>query len=889
MRAEFATAFVLLGAVVCGQAPLRLLDGAFADVAPEAFGDFDGDGDIDAVSASTVFVNEGTGVFTPVAAPTLAAPLSVSTVLAADFNGDGLADLLRTDYPIAVRISLNLGGFAFADVLGLPPIPFGLALAAADVGDVDQDGDLDLMLAWRPTIGPNGSIAAAGTAVLWSNVGGVPAVPAAPAQFPSIAVPSGRAFLRDLDLDGDLDALFAGTNVNGLAPSVAVLTNAGGGTFVAGAAPAGAPIDLRHVELGDFDGDGRPDLFGIGTFGAASRFAVFPNSAAGFQAPTLGPVAPFALSVLRQAAAAVDADGDGNDELLVRGLLYDVVAGVVGPVLQDTGTDFVLPNDVFFADGRISGAPAGRDLDGDGDADLVVRAGAETVRLMNAGSNEFAVVGGRIGAALSISPIPAIKTAPLVTTGVHATGDFDGDGDLDALSVDFYEALLRTALNDGSGVFAAGPTSSVAALGAALGYVDFVAIDVDQDGDDDLYGAGDFRSSGFGAPIADYLLVNLGGGSFGPPIPTTATGSVAERAVVDWDGDGDLDLLLGRRTFGGVGPPTLYVRNLGGGSFAAPVAVGGVHATFGLLVADFDGDGDPDLLQVNGSFQPPPVGHVEQSVLYLNAGGAFVAVAQPSMTGFWAAAGDLNGDGMADAVVDNAVWFATASGVFAAASVLASPPVNRMTAADVDEDGDLDLVESPCTVLPNLGGGSFGPPQPVLPRRFAVPVQSVLPYATVADLDRDGDLDVLTPDPRVVVNVSRQIDHRDAVRLGGTTVLDVYGAPGGAWFLYAAPATGFIPTPYGAVLIDPASALFVASGDASRGAVAVRRNDGPVLRRARRPRARGAVAALAGRGPRREPPDEPSDLDGARLLNRSYAVRGASSRARPPRAAARVA
>jgi hypothetical protein len=131
---------------------------------------------------------------------------------------------------------------------------------------------------------------------------------------------------------------------------------------------------------------------------------------------------------------------------------------------------------------------------------------------------------------------------------------------------------------------------------------------------------------------------------------------------------------------------------------------------------------------------------------------------------------------------------------------------------DVDDDLDLDLVETPCTVLPNLGGGVFGAPESVVAREAGFSVAWKNPASIVADLDRDGDLDVLTPDPRVVVNVSRQLDHRDVVRLGGTTILDVYGAPGGAWFLYAAPATGFVPTPYGPVLIDPASALFVASG-----------------------------------------------------------------------------
>lgn len=80
------------------------------------------------------------------------------------------------------------------------------------------------------------------------------------------------------------------------------------------------------------------------------------------------------------------------------------------------------------------------------------------------------------------------------------------------------------------------------------------------------------------------------------------------------------------------------------------------------------------------------------------------------------------------------------------------------------------------------------------------------------DGDGDSDMDVLTPWPRVVVNVTRQLAHRDFVRIGGTTTLDMYGTPGAPWFLYASPATGELATPYGAVLIDPASAQFIAAG-----------------------------------------------------------------------------
>ena len=107
----------------------------------------------------------------------------------------------------------------------------------------------------------------------------------------------------------------------------------------------------------------------------------------------------------------------------------------------------------------------------------------------------------------------------------------------------------------------------------------------------------------------------------------------------------------------------------------------------------------------------------------------------------------------------------------------------------------------------------FGPPIDILPRAAGVPTNFDIQTSWVADLDRDGDPDILAPGPIVVSNVSRQIAHGWWARPGRPASIDLYGTPGGAWALFASNGTASFPfAPLGNVLIDPASAVLFATG-----------------------------------------------------------------------------
>lgn len=220
----FAGAFVSDGRL--SGLPTNLPQASVTDV---SLGDLDGDGDVDAfLSARGVqnqlFVNDGAGLFTDV---TLAAlPQEVDDSFGAalgDFDGDGdldvfVANTISPD-PTAVHLYRNVsttpGLPAFQDASFLVPASLGPTTSlrlSATVGDVDNDGDLDVFVGIHELPGPSGN---AGQTVLLLNQGGAQAgalgeFAVDPGFVPGLFVDADVS-LGDVDGDGDLDAYIAST------------------------------------------------------------------------------------------------------------------------------------------------------------------------------------------------------------------------------------------------------------------------------------------------------------------------------------------------------------------------------------------------------------------------------------------------------------------------------------------------------------------------------------------------------------------------------------------------------------------------------------------------------------------------------------------------------
>jgi len=167
--------------------------------------------------------------------------------------------------------------------------------------------------------------------------------------------------------------------------------------------------------------------------------------------------------------------------------------------------------------------------------------------------------------------------------------------------------------------------------GISLGAL--VAGDVDGDGSQDIVTA---TVDSNNSPVIAVLL-NNGKGNFSQSSTVPYSGNDADSLTLVMDGDGKPDLLFS------VEYAIYFSKNLGGGSFAAPVSLAATALeTRTLCVGDFNGDGRPDIVYV---------GPDEQIHLLINQGGdSFSSVIPSGISGQagYFAIGDFNRDGHLD-------------------------------------------------------------------------------------------------------------------------------------------------------------------------------------------------------------------------------------------------
>jgi hypothetical protein len=390
-----------------------------------------------------------------------------------------------------------------------------------------------------------------------------PPADTAPTTGPSMHGANTRA-LADVDGDGDID-LFWGDFFE---PGLLLMENTGtcarpdmsGGPV---AFPSHDPVltsGYNAPTFGDADGDGDPDLV-MGVLGgaydanrsAADNLYYFAQGDGRFELVTTRLISQLDVGA-ESVPVLVDWEGDGDLDLLLANKVDPTEVGTSRIYLFENETGPQGPSYVargpIAVQGAYHNAPALGDLDADGDLDMV----------LGTWRPDVAVLWNRGSRS---EPRYEAAGAPLVTltrgaNAVPTLGDLDGDGDLD-LIVGEASGTLNLYRNEGTPREPSFALVSDAYLDVDVGRRAAPAlVDLDGDGDLDLVVGSEteglvvFRNEG-GTEAADFRAVPSG---FPAGLPTNAV-----PALGDIDGNGTLELFVG-----GAGGGVMYFESEGAGT-----------------------------------------------------------------------------------------------------------------------------------------------------------------------------------------------------------------------------------------------------------------------------------------------------------------------------------
>ncbi|NJN16423.1 MAG: VCBS repeat-containing protein [Oscillochloris sp.] len=383
-----------------------------SDATDIQFGDFDSDGDMDAVVAacsnSAVYMNDGSGSFSAPGSRRSLGSACHQHLAIGDVDRDGDLDLVtanQTAGQVQIHGNNGNGQFTIRNAAASGTIPIGIVALA----DLNGDARLDLVVATASAT--NSYLAqASGTFTATSSV--------SPALSGATAIALG-----DMDSDGDVDLV----TVSGTTGRV---YENNGGFAAAAVATFGGNIPLNGVSLGDTDGNGtldivvgRSDQTGVSGSIAGHPVLVFQNDGSDTffdgsldcanppsnAACVLGPVT--FLSTAPTLPSLGDIDDDGDLDLVV---IHGPSGEIARVYFNDGSGDFNTITPAGFAPRYLELVKAGlADLDGDYDLDFVALSPEQPSTVYrNSGSGRLSA--GTLYshmAALSNPSPPAIWTA----------------------------------------------------------------------------------------------------------------------------------------------------------------------------------------------------------------------------------------------------------------------------------------------------------------------------------------------------------------------------------------------------------------------------------------------------------------------------------------------
>ncbi len=736
-------------------------DGTFAssvsystnsNVADMYLSDIDGDGDLDVMTAHTgnsgidTQLNDGDGTFTG----GYTGFGTVAAIVTTDLDNDGYIDVIGAN-PSDNYLSFNRnqGNNSYQPAGFGGSLSFAAGTTPVDIAMADLNGD------GRPDFVTANS-GSDNVSYFMNNGDGTVAT----AVNYSVGTGPTSVVISDVDEDGYADIIVA----NETSDNVSVLINNGDGTFAA-AVNYAAGDGPGSITLYDFNGDGDIDLLIPNS--VSDSVSVLESNGDG----TFGTRTAYAAGDEPVSVVMLDYDNDGDIDMLVAnktGNTISIIEATGGPSVErilpvanrhyvPADTNIVvkfdrpmdgtsLTSNTITVVGSLSGRHGGTISLSNSDSTAIFNPSSD----FEEGEKVTVVVTTNVEDANNdkmelpyTSEFTVESTAESIVlqktdysdadnvTGM-ATADLDGDGDNDIVVTDTENSYAIVYLNNG-GTFSYSSDYSVGSNPRAVSLAD-----VDNDGDIDIM---TLNSSSNNVSV----LLNNGSGSFASAVNYSASSGLYDIKNADINGDGYTDILLTKGYFAAL-------LNNGDGTFGSLVNFSTFsysYLGYDLDLADMDGDGDLDAVQVASSNNPP------MQVIYNDGNGDFTSnelyYLETSISDVVTA--DFDQDGYPDIAVtdysDNVVKILTNNGdgtVDSTASISVNSSPQALTVGDYDGDGDLDIsvyhqYQQYISIILNDGSGNFGTATTYQTNQLT----SDYPVLVSADFDGDGQIDIAVP------------------------------------------------------------------------------------------------------------------------------------------------
>lgn len=684
--------------------------------------DIDNDGDLDIVTygSSTIYWFENKfpeeGFMPKQLVATISGTNWITSIDITDFDGDGDLDILGAElFQDKLFLCTNLDGQGtFAPFQVLKTID---QVSFVKYIDMDNDGDKDLFYSRDGSAGHfTGYLENTNQPINYVTLHTV-------YQTSNM---SSTITIADFNNDGLPDIFYK------LETAIAWIKNNGGGTFSTLTLISTSNNYFYHFDVGDIDNDGDIDLVGnVGNTTYVKKLIYKLN------------------------------DGLGNfgSDINIRQNLTEIKAIKLGDLDNDTRLDLIVAvrnnnSSEYFSDLTWYKNSASLsfttmpdidlkvqmisqidvfDLNNDGHKDITTFSyNHRTTSYQNSGTATFGA--------------PKYPAAANLSASSAMAGDIDGDGDVDLVTSSLTEGKIYWYKNTdtiyGNQIVVSHDAASAKKVALA---------DIDGDGSLDIVSISGPSTSGYTDKISWYR--NLDGlGNFGPQIniPISTYDSPDGLVVYDVDGDGDKDIVTALDNWPDGGDRIVWYANNGSGSFSTEqIIAAGPNGVTSLKIADMDNDGDLDLVCTS---------RLDNSISWfsnLNGLGSFgprQIITSAAFSVGDVAIADLDSDGDNDVAyvsngsVDDLVWQPNlGTGIFGATQVINSNidsnGAQTLAAADIDNDGDIDIVVGEATKVTwseNLyGQANFEPP------KIISSALTTLTSTQILDGDNDGDLDIL--------------------------------------------------------------------------------------------------------------------------------------------------